>query len=61
MGVYFRLQPSLTLSTLQRTRKVLEHKIAQLNSAIDDVSAQLSSEDNSDRVAVVAGEVEAAT
>ncbi|XP_052188197.1 uncharacterized protein LOC127798692 [Diospyros lotus] len=46
---------------LERTRKVLEHKIAQLNSAIDDVSAQLSSEDDSDRVAVVAGEVEAAT
>ncbi|XP_050209445.1 uncharacterized protein LOC126660140 [Mercurialis annua] len=37
---------------LEKTRKVLTEKIAQLNSAIDDVSAQLRSEDSPNGVAV---------
>ena len=44
---------------LQKTRKVLTEKIAQLNSAIDDVSAQLRSEDSPNGVAVD-DEIEAA-
>lgn len=46
---------------LQKTRKILTEKIAQLNSAIDDVSAQLRTEDDDppNGVAVNSGEVEA--
>ncbi|XP_019414507.1 PREDICTED: uncharacterized protein LOC109326254 isoform X2 [Lupinus angustifolius] len=45
---------------LEKTRKVLAQKIEQLNAAIDDVSAQLRSEDAPNGVAVNS-EVEAAT
>ncbi|PON33102.1 inner membrane localized protein [Parasponia andersonii] len=44
---------------LEKTRKVLAEKIAQLNSAIDDVSAQLRSEDGPNGVAVSSDEIEA--
>lgn len=44
----------------QKTRKVLDRKIAQLNSAIDDVSTQLRPEDKSNGVAGDFDEVEAA-
>ncbi|KAL5557694.1 hypothetical protein UlMin_033905 [Ulmus minor] len=45
---------------LEKTRKVLAEKIAQLNSAIDDVSSQLKSEDAPNGVAAVnSDEVEA--
>lgn len=44
---------------LEKTRKVLADKIAQLNSAIDDVSSQLHSEDSPNGVAVDTDEVEA--
>ncbi|EEF52894.1 uncharacterized protein LOC8273643 [Ricinus communis] len=44
---------------LEKTRKVLTEKIAQLNSAIDDVSAQLRSDDSPNGVAVN-DEIEAA-
>ncbi|KAJ4702314.1 Inner membrane localized protein [Melia azedarach] len=45
---------------LEKTRKILTEKIAQLNSAIDDVSAQLRTEDEGPNgVAVNSGEVEA--
>ncbi|XP_050151690.1 uncharacterized protein LOC126626404 isoform X2 [Malus sylvestris] len=43
----------------QKTRKVLAEKIAQLNSAIDDVSGQLRPEDDPDEVPVNSEEVEA--
>lgn len=33
---------------LQKTRKKLAQKIAELNSAIDDVSSQLKSDDDDD-------------
>lgn len=46
---------------LQKTRKVLSEKIEQLNAAIDDVSAQLRSEETSNGVAVNSDEIEAAT
>ncbi|GMN34725.1 hypothetical protein TIFTF001_004862 [Ficus carica] len=45
---------------LEKTRKVLAEKIAQLNSAIDDVSAQLRTEDGPNGVAVGSDEIEAA-
>uniref|UniRef100_A0A2P2IX94 Localized to the inner membrane of the chloroplast n=1 Tax=Rhizophora mucronata TaxID=61149 RepID=A0A2P2IX94_RHIMU len=45
---------------LEKTRKILTEKIAQLNSAIDDVSAQLRSEDAPNGVASNSDEVEAA-
>ncbi|OMP09269.1 hypothetical protein COLO4_05641 [Corchorus olitorius] len=45
---------------LEKTRKVLTEKIAQLNSAIDDVSAQLRHEDAPNGAAVNSDEVEAA-
>ncbi|KAJ9128429.1 hypothetical protein P3X46_035030 [Hevea brasiliensis] len=45
---------------LEKTRKILTEKIAQLNSAIDDVSAQLRSEDTPNGVAVNSDEIEAA-
>ncbi len=45
---------------LEKTRKILTEKIAQLNSAIDDVSNQLHAEDEGPNgVAVNSGEVEA--
>ncbi|XP_057974479.1 uncharacterized protein LOC131162230 [Malania oleifera] len=44
---------------LEKTRKVLTEKIAQLNSAIDDVSAQLRSEDAPNGAAVNSDEMEA--
>uniref|UniRef100_A0A7N2LBQ1 Uncharacterized protein n=1 Tax=Quercus lobata TaxID=97700 RepID=A0A7N2LBQ1_QUELO len=43
--------------TLERTRKILTEKIAQLNSAIDDVSAQLHGDDAPNGVAVNSDEV----
>ncbi len=45
---------------LQRTRKILADKIAQLNSAIDDVSGQLKPKDAPNDVDVISDEVEAA-
>ncbi|XP_042986401.1 uncharacterized protein LOC122314844 isoform X1 [Carya illinoinensis] len=44
---------------LQKTRKVLAEKIAQLNSAIDDVSTQLRSEKEPNGVEMNSDEVEA--
>ncbi|XP_062164091.1 uncharacterized protein LOC133870862 [Alnus glutinosa] len=44
---------------LERTRKVLAEKIAQLNSAIDGVSTQLRSEEEPNGVDVISDEVEA--
>ncbi|KAE9586665.1 hypothetical protein Lalb_Chr23g0265631 [Lupinus albus] len=46
---------------LEKTRKVLSLKIEQLNAAIDDVSAQLRSEDAPNGVAVNSDKIEAAT
>ncbi|KAJ8762153.1 hypothetical protein K2173_007306 [Erythroxylum novogranatense] len=45
---------------LEKTRKILTEKIAQLNSAIDDVSSQLRTEDTPNGVAVNSDEIEAA-
>ncbi|GMY28943.1 Localized to the inner membrane of the chloroplast [Fagus crenata] len=45
---------------LERTRKILADKIAQLNSAIDDVSGQLKPKDAPNDVDVISDEVEAA-
>ncbi|XP_022772110.1 uncharacterized protein LOC111314757 isoform X2 [Durio zibethinus] len=45
---------------LEKKRKILTEKIAQLNSAIDDFSGQLRSEDAPNGVAVNADEIEAA-
>ncbi|KAG6644761.1 uncharacterized protein LOC122317761 [Carya illinoinensis] len=45
---------------LEKTRKVLAEKIAQLNSAIDDMSTQLRSEETPNGVDVISDEVEAA-
>ncbi|KAK4778664.1 hypothetical protein SAY86_006192 [Trapa natans] len=45
---------------LEKTRKVLTEKIAQLNSAIDEVSAQLRSEESPDTTLVDPDEAEAA-
>ncbi|KAI3424031.1 uncharacterized protein J3R85_010685 [Psidium guajava] len=44
---------------LEKTRKVLAEKIAQLNSAIDDVSSQLRTEESSDEIAAAPDEIEA--
>ncbi|KAK2988209.1 hypothetical protein RJ640_020691 [Escallonia rubra] len=44
---------------LERTRKILSEKIAQLNSAIDDASAQLRSDDAPNGVAVNPDDIEA--
>ena len=44
----------------QKTRKILTEKIAQLNSAIDDVSSQLRANDVQNGAAVVTDEVETA-
>ncbi|WOK94797.1 hypothetical protein Cni_G03502 [Canna indica] len=46
---------------LEKTRKVLTEKIAQLNAAIDDVSSQLQADDEPNGVAVPSDEIEAAT
>ena len=51
---------ALVVWWLQRTRKILTEKIAQLNSAIDDVSAQLHGDDAPNGVAVNSDEVGAA-
>ena len=48
------------LFNLQRTRKILSEKIEQLNSAIDDVSAQLRTEDSPNGVVVDTDEIEVA-
>ena len=48
------------LLKLQKTRKVLAQKIEQLNSAIDEVSSQLRTEDSPNGVAVNSDEVEPA-
>ncbi|XP_022135691.1 uncharacterized protein LOC111007585 [Momordica charantia] len=45
---------------LEKTRKVLAQKIEQLNSAIDEVSTQLRTEDSPNGVAVNSDEVEPA-
>ncbi|GAB4833033.1 hypothetical protein Ancab_007056 [Ancistrocladus abbreviatus] len=45
---------------LEKTRKILTEKIAQLNSAIDDVSAQLHTEETPNGAAVNSDELEAA-
>ncbi|KAK6939194.1 hypothetical protein RJ641_028725 [Dillenia turbinata] len=45
---------------LEKTRKTLAEKIAQLNSAIDDVSSQLQSDDTPNGAAVNSDEIEAA-
>ncbi|KAM4099451.1 hypothetical protein ACJW30_07G160700 [Castanea mollissima] len=42
---------------LERNRKILTEKIAQLNSAIDDVSAQLQGDDAPNGAAVNSDEV----
>ncbi|XP_042507943.1 uncharacterized protein LOC122084024 [Macadamia integrifolia] len=44
---------------LEKTRKILTEKIAQLNSAIDDVSSQLHADDAPNGVAVASDEIEA--
>ncbi|KAL3527312.1 hypothetical protein ACH5RR_011968 [Cinchona calisaya] len=44
---------------LERTRKILTEKIAQLNSAIDDVSSQLHANDAPNGAAVTPDELEA--
>ncbi|CBI21572.3 unnamed protein product, partial [Vitis vinifera] len=44
---------------LEKTRKILTEKIAQLNSAIDDVSAQLRADDAPNGSAVNPDEIEA--
>ncbi|THG01566.1 uncharacterized protein LOC114295104 [Camellia sinensis] len=44
---------------LERTRKILTEKIAQLNSAIDDVSSQLHADDTPNGTAVSPDELEA--
>ncbi|KAH1224150.1 hypothetical protein GmHk_11G031436 [Glycine max] len=44
---------------LERTRKVLTEKIAQLNSAIDGVSAQLRPDEDSNEIALNSEEIEA--
>lgn len=45
---------------LQKTRKVLTDKIAQLNSAIDEVSSQLRASDAPNGAPVASDEIEAA-
>ena len=48
---------ALVVWWLQRTRKILTEKIAQLNLAIDDVSAQLHGDDAPNGAAVNSDEV----
>ena len=50
---------ALVVWWLQRTHKILTEKIAQLNSAIDDVSAQLHGDDALNRAAINSDEVRA--
>ncbi|XP_031474585.1 uncharacterized protein LOC116246836 [Nymphaea colorata] len=45
---------------LEKTRKILTEKIAQLNSAIDEVSSQLRADDTANGAATASDEVEAA-
>ncbi|CAN6463974.1 unnamed protein product [Victoria cruziana] len=45
---------------LEKTRKILTEKIAQLNSAIDEVSSQLRADDRTNGAAATSDEVEAA-
>ncbi|GAB2215893.1 hypothetical protein Droror1_Dr00023654 [Drosera rotundifolia] len=45
---------------LEKTRKILTEKIAQLNSAIDDISTQLRSQDSPNGAAVSSDELETA-
>ncbi|PKU76110.1 hypothetical protein MA16_Dca019200 [Dendrobium catenatum] len=44
---------------LEKTRKILTEKIAQLNSAIDDVSSQLRADDDPNGAVVASDEIEA--
>ncbi|KAK8948033.1 hypothetical protein KSP40_PGU013331 [Platanthera guangdongensis] len=44
---------------LEKTRKILTEKIAQLNSAIDDVSSQLRADDGPNGAVLASDEVEA--
>ncbi|KAF2291678.1 hypothetical protein GH714_028083 [Hevea brasiliensis] len=46
---------------LEKTRKVLSEKIQQLNSAMDEVSAQLHTDDSSNGTAVNSDEIQAST
>ncbi|KAL4300422.1 hypothetical protein AHAS_Ahas17G0199300 [Arachis hypogaea] len=57
---FFNSSKILPYFALQKTRKVLAEKIAQLNDAIDDVSSQLRSEETPNGVAVNSDELEAA-
>lgn len=50
---------TLDFRDFQKTRKILAEKIEQLNSAIDDVSAQLRSEDTPNGETVKSDEIEA--
>lgn len=43
---------------LEKTRKILAEKIAQLNSAIDEVSSQLHPEDTPNGTAVASDEIQ---
>lgn len=61
MSLYFMFYKTLTWCILlQRKRKILEEKIANLNAAIDDASAHFRSEDGPNGVAVNSGEIESA-
>jgi gas vesicle protein len=48
-------------ASMEKTRKTLNEKIAQLNAAIDEVSSQLRAEDDASEPAVTASEGEPAT
>jgi len=48
-------------ASMEKTRKTLNEKIAQLNAAIDEVSSQLRAEDDTSEPAVAASEGEPAT
>lgn len=60
-GIISSMTSKICLFDLQKTRKVLAEKIEQLNAAIDDVSAQLRSEEATNGVAINSDEIEAAT
>ncbi|KAL7261575.1 hypothetical protein ACSBR1_000088 [Camellia fascicularis] len=60
VSVFLLLQHAYLLAHSQKTRKVLEEKIAQLGTTIDNVSASLRSEDAPNGAAVDADELEAA-
>ena len=53
------MRSNIFVLVCQKTRKVLAEKIAQLNSAIDDVSSQLRSEDGPNGAAGSLDEMEA--